>query len=131
MERPQKQFGDAIKELRRNKGMTLDEMSKSLGISLSLLSDIENKRRNPFNEDQIEQFSKRLFLTETEKAELFDLAARYRDSVPEDIKEIIMYASMSEDVRLALRKTKAGKISKEAWEEFVKKNSCGEENADD
>lgn len=131
MDKPQKQFGDIIKEFRKNRGITLDRLSKNLGISLSLLSDIENNRRSPLNEEQIELFAKRFVLSEKEKNELFDLAARSRGSVPEDIKNVIMYTPESDFVRMALRKTKAGKISKKDWEEFAKNNGCDGEDTDD
>lgn len=124
MEKPQKEFGDYVKELRRSKGKTLDELSKYLiskgfNISLSFLSDIENKRRNPMEQDAMEAMATFLFLTEEQKAELYDLAAKRKNSVPDDVKEVIMYSPESDYIRLALRKTKTGEISKEQWEKFL------------
>lgn len=119
MDRPQKEFGDYIKELRRAKQKTLDEVSKVLGVSLSFLSDIENKRRNPFDEEKIELLAKYLMLTSNEKATMYDLAAKRKHSVPDDVKEVIMYAPASDFVRLALRKTKAGELSEKDWQDFI------------
>ena len=121
MEKQQKEFGDFIKELRRAKGITLDQLSNYIGVSLSFLSDIENKRRKPFDEEKMELLAKRLILNDTEKAELYDLAAKKRDSVPADVKDVIMTAPESDFIRLALRKTKSGELSKEDWEEFINK----------
>lgn len=40
-------LGEHIKELRKKKGLTLRELSKKIGISISFLSDIENSRSKP------------------------------------------------------------------------------------
>ena len=47
-----------------------------LGISLTLLSDIENNRRKPFDSERIEIFVKELKLSEKEKTVLYDLAGK-------------------------------------------------------
>ena len=121
MERPQKEFGDYLKEFRRRKSITLQQLADKLGVSLSLISDIENRRRNPLDEEgQMETIAEFLGLTTEEKEILYDQAARKRNSVPEDIKEVIMYSDEAEYVRKALRKTKSGQISAEQWREFLK-----------
>jgi transcriptional regulator with XRE-family HTH domain len=114
-------FGSYIKDLRRSKGKTLDEISKRVGVSLSFLSDIETGRRSPFEADKMEEFARFLLLTEEQKAELYDRAAKYRQSVPDDVKAVIMTAPESEDIRLALRATNSGKLSEKDWQEFGKK----------
>jgi transcriptional regulator with XRE-family HTH domain len=40
-------IGDKIKTLRKENKLTLKELSFKTGISISFISDIENKRRNP------------------------------------------------------------------------------------
>jgi len=40
-------LGERIKFLRKSKKVTLRELSKKIGISISFLSDIENDRSNP------------------------------------------------------------------------------------
>ena len=123
------QFGDYVKDLRKRKDMTMDTLSKKLGISLTLLSDIENGRRMPFEKERMESFAHILELNDTEKARLYDLAAQRKKSVPEDVVDTIMYnPDVSNLVRLALRKTNSGEIPKEAWEEFVRNNGCEEDN---
>jgi len=49
-------FGDYIKQkrLQHPDELTLKEVSKMLGISLSFLSDVENNRRKPFDKNKIE-----------------------------------------------------------------------------
>lgn len=42
-----KHIGDLIKEIRKEKGMTQEELSDKSNISRSYLSDVENGRYNP------------------------------------------------------------------------------------
>jgi transcriptional regulator with XRE-family HTH domain len=66
-------FGDFIKKKRINHPdeLTLKEVSKMLGISLSFLSDVENNRRKPFDKDKIEMFAEKLGLTEVSIKTIF------------------------------------------------------------
>jgi len=121
MERPQKEFGDYLKEYRRRKGVTLQQVAERLGVSLSLISDIENKRRNPLDEEEkMEVLAQYLDLSIEEKELLYDMAAKKRNSVPEDLKEVIMYDTCNSDyVRKALRKIKSGEITTQQLKNFV------------
>ena len=115
-------FGDYIK-LKRQKDareLTLKDVSAELGISLSLLSDIENNRRKPFDADKIEHFSVFLNLTSEEKAVMFDLAARDTGEIPSDLEDVMMYGEVGELARLALRKTNAGVIKEADWKRFIR-----------
>lgn len=116
-------FGDFIKKKRLDHPdeLTLKEVSKILGISLSFLSDVENNRRKPFDKNKIEMFAVKLGLTEEEKATMFDLAARDRKEVPSDIEDIMMYGKIGEMARLALRKSNVGEITEEDWKQFIRK----------
>lgn len=40
-------IGDKLKKLRKENNLTLKELHNKTGISISFISDIENKRRNP------------------------------------------------------------------------------------
>jgi transcriptional regulator with XRE-family HTH domain len=117
----EKEFGDYIKDLRKVKGKTLEDISKCLNLSMSFISDIENKRRNPFDEEKMEILADYLVLTSEEKAKLYDLAAQRKQSVPDDVKNVIMFSPESDFVRLALRKTNSGELSKQDWEDFANK----------
>ena len=114
-------FGSYIRSLRRNREKTLNDVANSIGVSLSFLSDIEQDRRNPFDEERMAKFVSRLMLKPDEAAKLYDLAADRKNGMPDDLKETIMYAPESDFVRIALRKSKAGEISKEDWIEFINK----------
>ena len=57
-------FGAYIKSkrLKDERELTLKDMSQVLGLSLSMLSDIEQGRRKPFGSDKIEKFCEYLQL---------------------------------------------------------------------
>ena len=120
----QKEFGDYVKELRKSKGKTLQELATALKVSLSLLCDIENKRRS-LDEEKMETLANFLLLTKEEKNKLYDLDAQRRQSVPNDVKEVIMFNDASDFVRIALRKTKSGELSKEDWQKFTERHEEG------
>ena len=120
-------FGSFI----RNKRMgvtpkiTLKSMAEQLDLNLTLLSDIENDRKKPFPAEKIELFCEIMNLSDTEKAKMYDMAAKYSDTVSEDIVHTIMEDTESgKYARIALRMTKNGKISEKQWKAFV-------ENAED
>lgn len=54
--------GKRIKELRKEKGLSLKDLSKRTGISISFLSDIENRRSNP-SLDRLKDIAKGLDTT--------------------------------------------------------------------
>lgn len=115
-------FGDFIKKKRLNdpREITLKDMSERLGISLSLLSDIENNRRKPFDSEKIEKFVAELGLTEDDKAKIYDLAGRERGEIPSDLEDIMMYGKIGEMARFALRQSNAGVINEEDWKKFIR-----------
>ncbi len=115
-------FGDFIKRKRLDdpREITLNDMSKRLGISLSLLSDIENNRRKPFDADKIEAFVAYLTLSDEDKAKLYDLAGRDRGEIPSDIEDIMMYEEIGKMARFALRESKAGNVTEEDWKKFIR-----------
>jgi transcriptional regulator with XRE-family HTH domain len=121
----EKEFGDYVKDLRRAKGKTLEDISKCLNLSMSFISDIENKRRNPFDEDKMEMLARCLMLTNEEKAKLYDLAAQRKQSAPDDVINVIL---QNDNVRLALRKTNTGELSPKDWEEFANKKKGDGDN---
>ena len=127
MEKKIKQFGDFIKEKRMSSTgqITLKDMSERLGISLSLLSDIENNRRKPFDADKLEIFASELNLNSSEVDLLYDLAGRERGSIPSDIEDIMMYSDIGDMARMALRKSKTGEITIDDWKKFIQYKENG------
>ena len=114
-------FGEFIRQKRLDGGqLTLKDMGSCLGISLTHYSDIEHGRRNPGEELDYEKLAFMLRLTEDEKALMYDLAARKRNSVPSDIKDVIMNSESGNMARMALRMTNAGIAKEEDWKEFIR-----------
>ena len=60
MEKVTERFGDFVKRIRTSfiPKMTLKQLSEKLVIPLTLLSDIENNRKKPFDKEKIELFGK-------------------------------------------------------------------------
>ena len=116
-------FGELIKfkRLKDPRELSLKDVSSVLNISLSFLSDIEQGRRKPFDDEKIERFCDFLRLTDEDKALLYDLAARERRAVPGDIDDIMMYSEIGEMARFALRMSNAGIADENDWREFIRK----------
>ena len=114
-------FGEFIRQKRLDGGfLTLKDVGSSLGISLTHYSDIEHGRRSPGEELDYEKLAYLLRLTEEEKALMYDLAARKRNSVPSDIKDVMMNSESGNMARMALRMTNAGIAKEEDWKEFIR-----------
>lgn len=126
-------FGDFIKRKRLSdpREITLKDMSERLGISLSLLSDIENNRRKPFDSGKIELFANELNLPESDRADMYDLAGQERREIPSDLEEIMMHSKVGEMVRFALRQTNSGIVGEEDWKKFIKRIERKKEGKDD
>lgn len=122
-------FGDFIKKKRLDdpRELTQSDVGKQLGISVSFLSDIENRRRRPFDSDKIEIFAQFLGLTEEEKARMYDLASYENREIPSDIEDILMYEEVGEMARFALRQSKAGNATEEDWKRFIREIEANKE----
>ena len=100
--------------------LTLSDVAKELGISVSFLSDIEHRRRRPFDPEKLEIFAEFLNLTEEETARMYDLASYENGEVPYDIEDTLMYDEVGNMARFALRQTKAGNATEEDWKRFIR-----------
>ena len=117
-------FGEFIRKRRRAdpRELTLKDVADQLGISLTLLSDIEKSRRSPFDSDKIELFCNYLGMDEADRELMYDLAARETREVPSDIDDTLMYTDVGDMARRALRLTNAGVIKEEDWREFIRRS---------
>ena len=116
-------FGAFIraKRIKDPRELTLKDISSVLGISGSLLSDIEQGRRKPFDSERIEAFSEYLHLTESDRARLYDLAARETGEVPSDIEDTMMFSPIGDLARHALRLSNEGVVDEDDWREFIRR----------
>ena len=115
-------FGEFIRSKRQSddRELTLKDVATALDMSLSMLSDIEQGRRKPFDSDKIEAFCKFMNLDETERGLMYDLAARETRKIPEDIVDVMMYSESGEKARRALRLTRTGIADESDWDRFIK-----------
>jgi len=115
-------FGDYIRKKRREdpRQLTMNDVSQQIGISLSFLSEIEHKRRRPFDAEKIELFAAFLGLSDEEKAWMYDLASRENREIPSDIEDIMMYDEVGTMARFALRQTKLGNATEEDWKQLIR-----------
>jgi transcriptional regulator with XRE-family HTH domain len=115
-------FGDYIRKKRREdpRQLTMNDVSQQIGISLSFLSEIEHKRRRPFDAEKIELFAAFLGLSDEEKAWMYDLASRENREIPSDIEDIMMYDEVGTMARFARRQTKLGNATEEDWKQLIR-----------
>ena len=115
-------FGKFIRKKRlESRGeYTLKDMSNEFGISITMYCDIEQGRKNPGEFFDYERLAEMLELTESEKALMYDLAAKKKGTVPSDIEDVMMYSESGNYARMALRMTNAGIAREEDWREFIR-----------
>lgn len=123
-------FGDFIRNKRLDdpRELTMLDVAKHLGISLSYMSEIEKCRRKPLNVRRLAKLASFLNFSDEDCARMYDLAGRDSGEVPHDIEETLMYDEVGDLARFALRQSKAGFITEDDWKTFIrqmeeKKNS--------
>ena len=91
-------------------------MAKLIGITAPYLTDIEKDRRNPPEIQKLDKIAEILSLTEEEKAVMFDLAGKQRNSVAPDLPDYIMKRDY---VAAALRTARDLDADEDDWLKFV------------
>lgn len=109
-------FGEYIAQKREERRIALRDMARRLGVSAPFLSDVEKDRRNPFDSDRLEKLAGILELNEQDKATMFNLAGKRRNSVAPDLPEYIMER---EYVSAALRTARDLNAGEAEWRKFV------------
>lgn len=109
-------FGEFLQKKRLENGITLRKMAKLIGITAPYLTDIEKDRRNPPEIQKLDKIAEILSLTEEEKAVMFDLAGKQRNSVAPDLPDYIMKRDY---VAAALRTARDLDADEDDWLKFV------------
>lgn len=109
-------FGEFLQKKRLENEITLRKMAKLIGITAPYLTDIEKDRRNPPEIQKLDKIAEILSLTEEEKAVMFDLAGKQRNSVAPDLPDYIMKRDY---VAAALRTARDLDADEEDWLKFV------------
>ena len=102
-------FGEFLQKKRLENEITL-------GITAPYLTDIEKDRRNPPEIQKLDKIAEILSLTEEEKAVMFDLAGKQRNSVAPDLPDYIMKRDY---VAAALRTARDLDADEDDWLKFV------------
>ena len=109
-------FGDFLQKKRTEKEITLRKMAEMIGITAPYLTDIEKDRRNPPEMEKLETIARILNLSDEDKAIMFDLAGKKRNSVAPDLPEYIMERDY---VSAELRTARDLDASEQEWLNFV------------
>ena len=113
-------FGDFIKLKRLALEITLRDMCERIGFSPAYLSDIENNRRYPMDNDKLELLIKELKLSAEDQEMLYDLAGKERKgAVSPDLPEYIMDSEVAPYVRMALRTAKQNDVTVDEWKRII------------
>jgi len=116
-------FGDFIRQKRLDdpRELTMKDVAEFLGVSAPYVSDVENRRKRPFNEKILAQLAEYYEMSEDEKAKMYDLVSiENRGEMPYDIADTLMYEEAGDLARFALRQTKAGFITEADWKTFIR-----------
>lgn len=117
-----KTFEAFLKEKRLNRQIGLRELAKQIEMQPSNYCSIESGSKPAPPEDKLRLIAKTLSLTTEEERVLFDLAARSRDDIPSDIKDLIRRDSV---IPALLRTVEDEKIGTEQIKAIVKDIKSG------
>ena len=109
-------FGEFLQKKRLENEITLRKMAELIGITAPYLTDIEKDRRNPPEIQKLDKIAEILSLTEEEKAVMFDLAGKQRNSVAPDLPDYIMKRDY---VAAALRTARDLDADEDDWLKFL------------
>ncbi|MBS6501419.1 MAG: helix-turn-helix transcriptional regulator [Clostridium sp.] len=104
--------GEKLKTFRKKKGLTLKELNKLTGISISFISDIENNRRNP-SIDNLKIIAKAL---DVQVSQLLDEGNS--SLAPKNIPIDDRLDELEEDMKILFSKVK--KLSKQDRQKVLK-----------
>ena len=114
-------FGEFLIKKRLEHEMSARQLALALDFSPVYICDIE-KGRKPVPDEILEKLPRLLHLTESEANEMYDLAAKSRNTVSADLPEYIMKKDL---VRAALRTAKKHNVTDKQWEDFIKRITKG------
>ena len=113
----EKTFGRFLISKRQENEISARQLAIALDYSAVYICDIEKDRR-PVPDEILEKLPTLLHLNETETDEMYDLAAKSRNTVSADLPEYIMEKDI---VRAALRTSKKNNVTDKQWEDFIRR----------
>ncbi len=111
-------FSTFISSKRLEKSISLRQFADIIKISPEYLSKIENDERPAPSSDILMRMSEKLLLSETEKEDFFDLAAKSKldSSIAVDL---IAYINKNPTIHKTLRIAKRYNATDEDWQKFA------------
>lgn len=110
-------FGRFLVSKRMEQELSARQLAIALDYSAVYICDIEKDRR-PVPDEILEKLPALLHLDESETNEMYDLAAKSRNTVSADLPEYIMEKDI---VRAALRTAKKNNVTDKQWEDFIRR----------
>ena len=107
------------KRVSDSRELTLREIAEELGVSISFVSDVEQGRRLPYDEEKTRKMIKFLHLSEEDIAKMYDLAARENSRIPQDLDDIMVYSEAGEMAWFSVSMTKKGVVNDDDWRRFI------------
>ena len=115
-------FGQFVREMRKRdmheNYMSLRTLAAKCEMSPVHLSNIETDRRPAPAKEFLDRMAQVLRLDKTERETFYELAAKSKDAVAEDLPD---YIKANNVVRVALRTAKDVDATDEEWQEFIEK----------
>ncbi len=108
-------FGDFLVQKRLQSDIPAKWLAEALGISQVYMCDIEKGRRR-ISEALLPRLAELLLLSEEERYEMYDLAAKAKNTVSADLSDYIM---KNDIVRKLLRTAQKNGVSDEMWQKFI------------
>lgn len=108
-------FGEFLVQKRLQSDIPAKWLAEALGISQVYMCDIEKGRRR-ISEALLPRLAELLLLSEEERYEMYDLAAKAKNTVSADLSDYIM---KNDIVRKLLRTAQKNGVSDEMWQKFI------------
>lgn len=118
------EFGKFLRHKRKMKKQNIYQFSQAIGISGSYLSSLENGLRNPPSFELLTRIADYLELDQTDRATLFDLAAKNKKP-PEIAGDLTAYIYSVPKLHETLRLSLSLALTDENWEQisqYIKDN---------
>ena len=123
-------FGCFLTQKRKERGITLREFARRVGVSPEYICNIEKSRRAAPAQEILEKISSVLMLSKDDNERMYDLAVHSKNTenaVPEDLTGFL---SDNRVVLTALRTAKDVDATDEEWQEFMKMLKANREKKD-
>jgi transcriptional regulator with XRE-family HTH domain len=109
-------FGEYAEMLRKQKGKSLRETAKAIGVSAQFYSEIEKGRRSALTPERLEKFKAFIGLNSEETETLYNKAAEARKRSEFDFSDYIIQRDYAMS---ALRVAKELDADEEDWQRFI------------